>query len=139
MASNPRDDRSSVREMKLPAALLTRPVSGAFAENLFDHRVDRGGVADVDAVARDASAMCFHEFVGGRLADALAPAADGDFGAEAKKPLGHRLAEPRAAAGDEDFFARKQAVDEHVLSLARRSASAAGSRLECDAYAVPFG
>src|SRR6267378_930478 len=28
MASNPREERSSVREMKFPAALLTRPVSG---------------------------------------------------------------------------------------------------------------
>ena len=88
----------------------------AFAENLLDHRFDCGGVADVDAVARDAPAMRFHELVGGRVADALAPAADGDFGAEAKEPLGHRSAEPGAAAGDEDFFARKQAVDEHGRS-----------------------
>src|ERR1700722_15983510 len=58
--------------------------------------------------------MRFHEFGGGRVADALAPATDGDFGAEAEKPLGHRLAETCASAGDEDFFARKQAFDEHV-------------------------
>ena len=57
--------------------------------------------------------MGFHEFFGGRVADAFAPAANGDFGAEAEEPFGHRFAEPGAAAGDEDFFARKQAIDEH--------------------------
>src|SRR6516162_2879984 len=85
----------------------------AFAENLLDHRLDRGGVADVDAVARDTPAMRLHQFRGGLLADALAPAADGDLGPEAEEPLGHRLAEPCAAAGDEDLLACEEAVDEH--------------------------
>ena len=85
MASKPRGDKSSVREMKLPAALLTRPVKRPVAENLLDHRFDRGGVADVDAVACDASAMRLHKLRGGLVADALAPAADGDLGAEAEE------------------------------------------------------
>ncbi len=91
----------------------------AIAENLLDHRFDRGGVADVDAVACDASAMRLHKLGGGRVADALAPAADRDLGAEAEELLGHRLAEPRAAAGDEDFLAPKKAVDEHQGFLSR--------------------
>jgi hypothetical protein len=61
--------------------------------------------------------MRFHELLSGRVANALAPAADGDFGAEAEEPLGHRSAEPSAAASNENFFARKQAVDEHWRSL----------------------
>src|ERR1700704_2068674 len=34
MASKPRDDRSSVRLVKLPAAVLTRPVSGPSAQTV---------------------------------------------------------------------------------------------------------
>ncbi len=92
---------------------------GSIAENLLDHRFDRGRVADVDAVACDASAMRLHELRGGLIADALAPAADRDLGAKLKELLGHRLAEPGAAAGNEDFFALEKAVDEHQRFLSR--------------------
>ena len=56
-------------------------------------------------------------FVGGHVADGLAPSADGDLGPEPKEALSHRPTEPGAAAGDEDFFARKQAIDEHGRAL----------------------
>ena len=106
IASKPRGDRSCVREMKLPAALLTRPVSGPLAENLLDHRFDCSGIADVDADRlATLAAMRLHELLGGRVADLLAPPADGDFGSERQEALGHRLAEPGAAAGDKNALA----------------------------------
>src|ERR1700733_4747858 len=74
--------------------------------------------------------MRFHELLGGRVANALTPSADGDLGAKAEKAFSHRFAEPGAAAGDEDLFAGKQAIDKHVApSLARLSALAAGSKV----------
>ncbi len=55
MASKPLGDRSSVRLMKLPAALLTRPVRAPPAQTVVHGVVDRLGHADVaghaDAVA----------------------------------------------------------------------------------------
>ncbi len=84
--------------------------------------------------------MRLHELRGGRVADALAPAADGDLGAEAEEPLGHRLAEPRAAAGDEDFLARKKAVDEHQGFLpARRSMTALRNASQIALIGTRFG
>ncbi len=106
-ASKPRGDRSSVREMKLPAALLIRSVRGPAGENLADHVIDRGGVADVEAVADDLAAMRLHQFRGGLVADQLAAAADVHLGAELEEARGHRLAEAGAAAGDEDASAFK--------------------------------
>ena len=107
-ASKPRGVRSSVREMKLPAALLMRSVSGAFGENRLDHLVDRQRVADIDAVAGHPAAMQVHQLGRGFVANALAAAADMDLGAELEEARGHRFAEPGAAAGDEDAPAGKK-------------------------------
>jgi len=80
-ASKPRGLSSSVREMKLPAALLMRSERGP-AENVLDHLVDRERVADIDAMAGDAAAMEVHQFGRGLVTDDLATAADMDLRAE---------------------------------------------------------
>ncbi len=102
MASKPRGDRSCVRAMKLPAALLIRSVSGPSAKDRLDHVVDAGGVADVDAVAHHLAAMRLHQLGCGIVAHELAAAADVHFGAECKELFRHRLAKAGAAAGDEN-------------------------------------
>ena len=114
-ASKPRGDSSSVREMKLPAALLIRSVSGPSVEDGLDHVVDRGGIADVDAVGHHLAAIRVHQFGRGVVADALAAAADMDLGAELQESRGHRFAEPGAAAGDEDAPAGEKLIIEHVV------------------------
>ena len=113
IASKPRGERSSVREMKLPAALLMRSVSGPCGPDRLDHLVDRERVADVDAVADHAAAMQVHQFGRGFVADALAAAADMNLGAELQKPRGHGLAEAGAAAGDEDAPPGEKLIVEH--------------------------
>ena len=112
-ASKPRGDRSSVREMKLPAALLMRSVSGPCGEDRLDHLVDRERIADVDAVAGHPAAMQVHQLGRGFVADALAAAADMDLGAELEEARGHGLAEAGAAAGDEDAPAGEKLFVEH--------------------------
>jgi hypothetical protein len=100
-ASNPRGERSSLREMKLPAALLMRSVSGPVS----NHLVDAGAVADVDAMADHLAAVFVHQFLCGFVADDFAAAADVHLRAELKEFLGHAFAEPGAAACHEDFSA----------------------------------
>ncbi len=58
--------------------------------------------------------MRIHQFGRGLVADALAAAADVDFGAELKKARGHGFAETGAAAGDKDASSLKEVVREHV-------------------------
>ena len=92
------------------------------AEDLLDHRIDRRGVADVDAVARNAPAMSLHQFGSGRVAHALAPAADRDLGPEAEKPLGHRLASPVPPPVTRIFFpAKRLLTNMSASSLVYRS------------------
>ncbi len=81
-ASKPRGERSCVREMKLPAALLMRSVRGPLVQIASIISSTASGVADIDAVADDAAAMQVHQFGGGLVAHDLAAAADVDLGAE---------------------------------------------------------
>jgi hypothetical protein len=59
--------------------------------------------------------MRLHQRLRRRVADALAPTANGDFGPEAEQALGDPFAEPGAAAGDENLLAREQALAERGL------------------------
>ena len=77
------------------------------------HGVDRGSVADIDAVDADLAAMLAYQLGGGRFAHRFAASANNDVGAELKKLFGHPLAEPGAAAGDEDAPAAQQSILEH--------------------------
>ncbi len=112
-ASKPRGDSSSVREMKLPAALLMRSVSGPPVQIGLDHLVDRQRVADVDAVADHPAAVQVHQFGRGLVADDLAAAADMDLGAELQEARRHRFAEAGAAAGHENAPAGEKLIVEH--------------------------
>ena len=107
-ASKPRGLSSSVREMKLPAALLMRSVRGPSRKIVLDHLVDRERVSDVDAVARHPAAMKVHQLGRGLVADDLAASADMDLGTQLKETRRHRLAEPGAAAGHQDASASQK-------------------------------
>ena len=101
-ASKPRGERSSVRAMKLPAALLMRSVSGLVQENRVHHFIDGLRVADIDAVTGHAAAIEVHQFRGGFVANDLPAPTDVDLRAEFKEAGGHRLAEPCAASRDKN-------------------------------------
>ncbi len=120
IALKPRGLKSSVREMKLPAALFTRPVSGPEAKISSTMRVDGLGVSDIDAESRDLAAMPLHEVCRRLLANALAAAADENLSAEAEEAVGHRFAEARTATGDKNALAFEQALFEHRFSRAPR-------------------
>src|SRR5271166_528766 len=113
IASKPRGERSSVRAIKLPAALLTSEVNSPPVENLLDHRIDGACVADVDAIAFHDSTVSLHHLLGSCVANGLPPAADSELGPKAEQPFGHPPAEPGAAAGDEDFLALEQTRLKH--------------------------
>ena len=89
----------------------------AVLEDFFDHVVDRERVADVDAERRHLSAMARHEVGGGVVANALAPSADVDLGAEREEFFRHALAEAGPAAGHQNAFAREKTVLEHRHSF----------------------
>lgn len=89
-----------------------RPVG----EDCFDHGVDGRGITNIDAVACHLAAVGLHQFGGRVVADALAAAADVDFGAELKKTGGHGFAEAGAAAGDENAPAGEKTVRVHRCS-----------------------
>ena len=57
--------------------------------------------------------MEVHQFGRGFVADALAAAADMDFGAELEETRGHGFAEPASAAGDKDASSGKEFFSEH--------------------------
>ena len=111
MASKARGDRSSVRLMKLPAALLTRPVSAPPSAQTVSiisaiasgTRMSQAMPIDLAAVRRRVSSLAR------RLDHPAAPAADIDLGAQHQAGLGHHLAQARAAAGDQDALALHQA------------------------------
>ncbi len=84
-------------------------------EDVRHHRIDRGRIADVDAIGGDLAAMFAHEFGGGRLAHGFPPAADEELGAEREEFFRHALAQPGAAAGHQDAPAAQQSVFEHAL------------------------
>ena len=66
------------------------------------HRIDRGGIADVDAIGGDLAAMLAHELGGSRLAHGFPPAAYEELGAEREEFFRHAFAQPGAAAGHQD-------------------------------------
>ena len=83
-----------------------------------DHLLHRLRDADVqpegvDAPLREALAPGGSGFV----TYGLAPATDGDVGAEFEKPLRHGPAQAGAAAGDQDALACHQLCLKHVLTL----------------------
>ena len=102
-----------MREMKLPAALLTSPVSGPAAEDVLDHLVHGRRIADIDAVARDLAAGLVGQLERGGVAHRLAPPADEDLGAKLEKLRRHLLAEPGAAAGHQNALRFEDAILEH--------------------------
>ncbi len=85
------------------------------AEDVLDHRVHRGGVADVDAIGFHRPAVRFHHRFGRGVANALPPSADDDLGPEPEQALGHRPPQPRSPAGHEDFLALEQVLLEHLF------------------------
>ena len=113
IASKPRGDRSSVGETKLPAALLTRPVSGPCGEDVLDHLVDRERVADVDAEGCHAAAMQVHQSAAVSSQTLLRRPQMWTSAPSSRKPLGHRLAEAGAAAGDKDASSSEELFSEH--------------------------
>ena len=114
IASNPRGERSSVRLMKLPAALLTRPSSGPpssqidwmAASTAAASRMSTACVATGPAVLRRELARCLVEH-------GFAPAPQMQARAELEVPVGDLAAEAGAAAGDEDALAFQQVTLEH--------------------------
>ena len=113
-ASKPRGVRSCGARDEIAGGVVDEIGERAFGENRLDHLVDRKRVADVDAVARHPAAMQVHQFGRGLVADALAAAADMNFGAELEEARRHRFAEPGAAAGDENAPAGEKLFVEHV-------------------------
>ena len=112
-ASKPRGDKSCVRETKLPAALLMSSVSGPSVKICSIISSTAMRIADVDAVAYDAPAVLAHQFGGGLVAHALAPAADVHLGAKLQKFGGHALAQASAAAGHENSPPGEKLIVEH--------------------------
>ena len=92
-------------------------VPEAIADMIDTVWADGGGIADVDAVARDLSAVFVGQFHRRRVAHRLAPAADDDLRAQFDEPRGHLLAEAGAAAGHEDALVLQQPVLEHGDAL----------------------
>jgi hypothetical protein len=86
-------------------------------EDFLDHGVDRGRIANVDAVALDRAAVFAAEIGGGDIAYRLAASADEYVGAERQEFLDHSFAEPGAAAGHQNAPAVKKSVLEHFLPL----------------------
>ena len=100
--SKARGESSSVRAMKLPAALLTRTSSGASLQM-------ESIMASTASRLRTSQGRAWIEPFGGEFGcslfkDFFAAAADVDRGAEFEEALGHAFAEAGAAAGDEDAF-----------------------------------
>ena len=107
-------ERSSVRAMKFPAALLTRMSSGPSfqMESIMASTASRlrtsQGRAWIGAFRR--------KFGGGLFENFFAAAADVDGGSELEEALGHAFAEAGAAAGDEDAFVVEKIGAEHGFS-----------------------
>jgi hypothetical protein len=64
-------------------------------------------------VARHPAAMQVHQFGRGLIANALSPAADMNFGAEAEEARGHRFAKTGSATGDQNASAGKKLFVKH--------------------------
>ena len=105
-----------MRLMKLPAALLTRPVSAPPSDQIWSIiSLIASGTRMSQALRDHLAAVRGHQLVGRLLQHAAAPAADVDLGAQDQEGLGHHLAKARAAAGDEDALALHQAGFEHQI------------------------
>jgi len=109
--SNARGERSSVRAMKFPAALLTSTSSGV------DHRLDGVEIADVAWKGLNCASGGGGEFGCGLFEDGFAAAADADSCTEFEEALSHAFAEARASSGDEDAFAVEKIFLEHECSV----------------------
>jgi hypothetical protein len=66
------------------------------------HRIDRGRVANIDAIGRDLAAVFADEFGRGRVAHRFSPTANENLRAERKEFLRHAFAQASAAAGHQN-------------------------------------
>src|ERR1700757_4525609 len=103
MALKPFGVRSFVGLMKLPAALLTSPLSGPLS---FQIRCTIASAAAASRMSTEcvrtrppAAAMLRHQLLGGVLEHAAAAAGEPEFRAELEVPGGDLFAEAGAAAG----------------------------------------
>ena len=106
-------DRSSVRDRKFPAALLTRMSSGPSAQMppIISSTAAASRTSQRLGVDRAAGALV--QLLLGRRQNFFAASADVDFRTQFKKPPGRGFAESRAAARDQDAFVAQQIVLEH--------------------------
>ena len=118
MASNPRGVRLSVGEMKLPAALLTRPVRPPVANSSLTMSSTFLCNADVHAKGVDATLRKLRAPDGsGFIAHAFAPATNGNVSTQSQKFFSHGFAKTRATPGDQNALTRHQIVLKHGFPL----------------------
>ena len=127
--SKARGESSSVRAMKLPAALLTRTSRGAVFQMDVDHGFDGVEIADVAGESVDGAFGSVGKFRGSFLENFFTAAADVDRGSQLEETVGHGFAEASAAAGDQNAFVAQEVIAKHLCSpsIRRRCQQTAGS------------
>src|SRR5437660_456466 len=86
--------------------------------NALHHRIDRGGIADVDRMGAHDAATAAEELLRGALQHRPASPAEPQLGAQIEVFGGDLLAEAGAAAGDEDALTLEETFLEHGRSVA---------------------